>query len=274
MGQNHGDGDSAQSSYRNAHDVVFLGLRDTVFCTECELISYNNSSRCLACGSLAVLSLARVLGGSLRGQETARVVTREEIHAVVGEVLRDTASFMEPHAMVPPAGCGEPQTVWGYASEPTGTLVPALEAGVLRSCDLTGASGAAVAIAEGRRMVCRARAGKTAPELGVEVAQEGLTALCVRTGQPWRCDDAEHEPWANRGACRALGIRSIVVAPIVIPRRVLGVLEVFSPNPSAFDTYHSATVQLIASALAVAIVRGAEKNAAEREALPQPEDVG
>ena len=60
------------ASYRHARDVVFLELRDTVFCTVCELISYNNSPRCLSCGSLAVLSLSRVLGGSLRGEECAR----------------------------------------------------------------------------------------------------------------------------------------------------------------------------------------------------------
>src|ERR1051325_10979239 len=62
------------SSYRKAKDVVFLELRHTVFCTECELISYNNSSCCLACGSVSVLSLARVLGGSLHGQQRAKVV--------------------------------------------------------------------------------------------------------------------------------------------------------------------------------------------------------
>src|SRR5689334_25118495 len=64
------------ASYRKARDVVFLELRDTVFCTECELISYNNSSRCLACSSTAVLSLARVLGGSLHGEQRAKVVTK------------------------------------------------------------------------------------------------------------------------------------------------------------------------------------------------------
>ncbi len=270
MGQNHGGRDSAQSSYRNAHDVVFLGLRDTVFCTECELISYNHSSRCLACGSLAVLSLSRVLGGSLRGQETARVISREEIHAVVGEVLQDTSSFMEPRA--PLAGFPEPpQPEWGYASQ-SGTLVRALQAGALRSCDLTGASGAAIAIAEGRRMVCRARAGRTAPDLGVEVPQEGLTALCVRSGQSWRCDDAEREPWANREACRTLGIRSIVIVPMLLPRRVLGILEVFSPKPSAFDNYHSAAIQLIASALTVAMVRESGRNSGAQETLAQLED--
>lgn len=268
MGQNHGGGSS--TLYRNARDVVFLGLRDTVFCTECELISYNHSPRCLACGSVAVLSLARVLGGSLRGQETARLVGKEEIGSAVGEVLRNTDSVLEQ--IVPLAAFGKAaHAEWDYDQDGIeGMPIPALQAGVVRSCDLTGASGAAVAISDGRRMVCRARAGNTAPDVGVEVSEEGLTALSVRTGRLWRCDDAEREPWANRNACRALGIRSIVVAPIVVPNRVLGVLEVFSPAPSAFSDYHSATVQLIAGALAVAMSLGFSQNRPPegRELLP------
>src|SRR5512135_423125 len=66
-------------SYRSARDVVFLECRDTVFCAECELISYNNSPRCLACGSIAVLSLARVLGGSLLTDDTAKAVPSERV---------------------------------------------------------------------------------------------------------------------------------------------------------------------------------------------------
>ncbi len=274
VGQNHGRG--ASVSYRSARDVVFLGLRDTVFCTECELISYNHSSRCLACGSLAVLSLSRVLGGSLRDQQTARLVREEEIHSIIGEVLRGTDSFVGPPSSVRslPAYSEAGLSAWGYAPcQPTGIPLSALQAGVLRSRDLTGASGAAVAISDGRRMVCRARAGSTAPDLGVEVSQEGLTALSVDTRRLWRCNDVEREPRVNRSVCREMGIRSVVIAPILDPERVLGVLAVFSPSPSAFDEYHSAMVQLIAGAFAVAISRGyAHKPSGPRGELLPPDD--
>ncbi len=213
MGQNHGR--CASVSYRSARDVVFLGLRDTVLCTECELLSANHSSRCLACGSLAVLSLSRVLGGSLRDQQTARLLRREEIHNVVGEVIGWADSFAgqrssAPILLIDEAGVPESDDA---IYQRCGIPLPALEAGVRWSCDLTGASGAAVAICDGRRMVCRARAG-TAPEIGVEVPEQGLTALSIRSRRLWRCDDAEDEPWVNQGACRALGIRSILIAPI------------------------------------------------------------
>jgi GAF domain-containing protein len=246
MGQHHGA----------VSPVVFLGLRDTIFCTECELLSASHSSRCFVCGSLAVLSLSRVLGGSLLGRETARLVRDEEIHSVVGEVVRWTDPFVEQrsNSLATENNAGR-SALDDEICESSGIPLPVLEAGVRRCCDLTGASGAAVAISDGRTMVCRARTGSTAPDIGVEVPPKGLTALAVRSRRLWYCNDAEGDPRANQSACRALGIRSIVIAPIVVPKQVLGVLEVFSPLPFAFDDYRSTAVQLIASALALAIVK-------------------
>jgi len=58
----------------NLREVNFLALQTAVFCIGCELISQNNSATCLACGSQALLSLSRVLGGSLRNQQTAHLI--------------------------------------------------------------------------------------------------------------------------------------------------------------------------------------------------------
>src|SRR5213079_1020055 len=55
-------------------DINFLALQSAVFCVQCELISENNTPACLACGSQAVLSLSRVLGGSLRGQQMPNLI--------------------------------------------------------------------------------------------------------------------------------------------------------------------------------------------------------
>jgi GAF domain-containing protein len=242
------------ASYRQARDVVFLELRDTVFCTVCELISYNNSPRCLSCGSLAVLSLSRVLGGSLRGEECARVVNSAD----TGEVLpAKIAPQPETLAWPPQFGPEYAVAMQAHAMVKSDQPVSVLDFGIERACALTDAIGGAVAMQEGSRMVCRARAGAVAPDLGTEVPDEGITAMCARTGQIWRCDDSEREPWVNRDSCRRLGIRSIVVAPVLAMRRVLGILEVFSPKPAAFDDRHAATVQLMASAIAVASLRDA-----------------
>src|SRR3954470_19397498 len=148
------------ASYRKARDVVFLELRNTVFCTECELIGYNNSSRCLACNSQAVLSLARVLGGSLHGEQRARVV-------------QTTAAAIEAKPQAIPAASWSPEPAYAMAMhastamQSTSAHVPSglsmLQFGVDRARSLTDASGAAIALREGPRLLCRARAGSTAP---------------------------------------------------------------------------------------------------------------
>ena len=48
-------------------------------------------------------------------------------------------------------------------------LEPAISLIAERAKALTGASGAAIALRKGDEMVCRARAGRTAPDLGVRL---------------------------------------------------------------------------------------------------------
>lgn len=235
------------SSYRKAKDVVFLELQHTVFCTECELISYNNAVGCLSCGSVAVLSLARVLGGSLLGEDRAKVLSN----------AAETINATDRPFLVPPphrTGALPFEPAYAMATERAGSAVSMYQFGVERTCALTKATGAAVAMSEGSRMVCRGTSG-IAPEIGAEVPQDGLTAMCARTGELWRSHDTDSEPWVNRDACRKLGIRSIVVAPVLALRKVIGVLEVFSPSTAAFSDDDAATVQLMASAIALASLR-------------------
>src|SRR6266853_3282221 len=70
-----------------ATDVNFLSLQSALFCVQCELLSENNTPRCLGCGSGAVLSLSRVLGGSLRGQQTAHLIADAELDRLVRSLL-------------------------------------------------------------------------------------------------------------------------------------------------------------------------------------------
>ena len=68
-------------------DVNFVSLQTAVFCVQCEMLSDNNTPRCLACGSGAVLSLSRVLGGSLRGQQTTHLIADAELDRLVRSLL-------------------------------------------------------------------------------------------------------------------------------------------------------------------------------------------
>jgi len=100
---------------------------------------------------------------------------------------------------------------------------------------LTQASGAAIALRQGELMVCRARAGSTAPDLGALLdTKSGLSGECVRSGKVLVCDDTESDSRVNLDVCRYLGIRSIAVLPILLEREIVGVFEVFAQEPGAF----------------------------------------
>jgi putative methionine-R-sulfoxide reductase with GAF domain len=115
-------------------------------------------------------------------------------------------------------------------------LEAALQLLAERAQYITGASGAAIALLEGSEMICRASAGHSAPELGAEVQiKSGLTGESVRTRQVLRCDDAETDSRVNRESCRALGIKSVMVVPLIREKEVIGVFELLADRANAFE---------------------------------------
>jgi GAF domain-containing protein len=108
-----------------------------------------------------------------------------------------------------------------------------------RALSLTGASGAALAFLSDDKMICRARAGEPAPPLGAPVdVTRGLSGECVRSAHLVSCEDTENDPRIDPEVCRTLGIGSLIAAPIVSNFRVVGLLEVFSPQPRGFTHAH------------------------------------
>ena len=101
---------------------------------------------------------------------------------------------------------------------------------------ITGATGAAIALRDSGEMVCRASAGPSAPEVGTQLQiNSGLSGESVRTRQTLRCDDAYTDERVNRESCEALGIRSVVVMPLLRDNEVLGVFELFSDKANIFE---------------------------------------
>lgn len=123
---------------------------------------------------------------------------------------------------------------------------------------LTRAGGAAIALAQNGGMMCRARTGLIAPPLGTRIdANSGFTGECVRSGKALRCDDSETDPRVDAETCRRLGLRSILAAPIVYERDVVGVIEVFSADAFAFDEGDVAVLQRLAQTVLLAMSQAA-----------------
>ena len=116
-----------------------------------------------------------------------------------------------------------------------------------RARTLLRGTGAAIAIVDGGPMMCRASVGTGGPPLGTHVdINSGFSGECVRTGKTLRCDDAETDSRIEAVFSKLLGIRSIVAAPIRYEREVVGVLEVFSSQPFAFDEGDLAVLERLA----------------------------
>jgi GAF domain-containing protein len=252
-------------------DANFVSLQSAVFCVQCEMLSDNNTSRCLACGSAAVLSLSRVLGGSLRGQQTAHLIADAELDRLVRSLLYTVpqvaeadedqiefpvaASFSSRHRMRPrhhgPVPTHHPLINAGELD-----LEPGISIIAEKAQALTGATGAAIALRRGTEIVCRARTGRTAPDIGVRLQTDsGLSAECVRSGEVMLCNDAESNPRVDWATCRRMGVRSILVAPLQHFRRTLGVFEVLSSTPHAFDNNDVATMQFLSGMMVATISR-------------------
>ncbi len=266
-----------------ATDVNFVSLQSAVFCVQCELLSENNTTRCLACGSGALLSLSRVLGGSLRGQQTAHLIADAELDRLVRSLLSSVPGSGSPaeaadrqeeyqvgeNAIMPAAAStfSTRHRMRPRHDGPISASHPLINAGEIdlepgisiiaeKAQTLTGATGAAIALRRGNEIVCRARTGRTAPDIGVRLQTDsGLSAECVRTGEVLLCNDAESNPRVDWATCRRMGVRSILVAPLRYFRRTLGVFEVLSSTPHAFDNNDVATMRFLSGMMVATISR-------------------
>ena len=261
-------------------DVNFVSLQSAVFCVQCEMLSDNNTPRCLACGSAAVLSLSRVLGGSLRGQQTTHLIVDAELDRLVRSLLHTVPQVAELGENQEEYRIGEHQLEFPAASTffsrhrmrprhhgPTAVPHALLNAGEIdlepgisiiaeKAQTLTGATGAAIALRRGNEIVCRARTGRTAPDIGVRLQTDrGLSAECVRSGEVMLCNDAESNPRVDWATCRRMGVRSILAAPLRHFQRTLGVFEVLSSTPHAFDNNDVATMQFLSGMMVATISR-------------------
>ena len=131
---------------------------------------------------------------------------------------------------------------------------------------LTGASGSSITLWEGGEMVCRASAGRAAPEAGVGIdTDSGLTAACLRTLQLVRCDYADSDPRVNHDTCRELGVKSVMMTPLLREQEVVGLFELVADRIAAFEERDVAALTRLAE-MAVTAVEHAD---AAQRALPE-----
>src|ERR1700680_2714879 len=125
---------------------------------------------------------------------------------------------------------------------------------------LTRADGAARSFREQWGVVCRASVGD-APEVGSRLQPDSaLTRECFETGTVVVCEDTETDLRVRSATAKSLRLRSAAVVPIQTRRAVpgeeggvLGLIEVLSSRPFAFDLAQVDGLKRVAELLATAL---------------------
>lgn len=119
---------------------------------------------------------------------------------------------------------------------------------------LTSAAGAIVEIAEHDEMIYRAATGMAQGQLGLRLKSNGsLSGLCVETGRVLNCEDSETDARVDRDACRRVGLRSMLVAPLRHHDTVVGVLKVASPVVAHFGPQDARILELVSDLIAASM---------------------
>lgn len=136
-----------------------------------------------------------------------------------------------------------------------------------KAMELTPASGACVELAEGDEMVYAVVGGSLVGQDGLRLnLHTSLSGLSVRTGETTVCTDSEEDPRVDAAACRKVGLRSMIVVPLIHRGATVGVLKVVHPMPGAFSDVDVSTMEPLARFIASSMFHASELEAALRDA--------
>jgi transcriptional regulator with GAF, ATPase, and Fis domain len=128
----------------------------------------------------------------------------------------------------------------------------------------TGASSVAIGLDGEGTMICRAVAGMPLADLGAPINTEsGLTGMAIRRQMSQWCSDTESDLRVDVEVCRQLGVRSIIVVPVLARDTVVGLFAIFSPNPDTFSLSELNQVKELAHSVSEAV------ETASRRSFPQ-----
>jgi PAS domain S-box-containing protein len=121
---------------------------------------------------------------------------------------------------------------------------------------LTNADGVVVELLEGEEMVYRAASPSVRQHLNLRLPARGsLSGLCVQSRTMLTCVDAEADSRVDSAACRKVGVRSMLCAPLIHSAGAVGVVKLMAKSPAAFGREDQEALDLATGAIASALAR-------------------
>jgi TonB family protein len=118
-----------------------------------------------------------------------------------------------------------------------------------RAKNFTGATGAAIALAEGKQFLVCSACG-TSLEAGVPVPlPANFSGFRAQKNNVFRCPDTDKDVTIDGRVCHAARIKSMLVAPVGDLNSLQGVVAVFSSAVNAFNDTHVAVLKTLAEVI-------------------------
>lgn len=150
-------------------------------------------------------------------------------------------------------------------SAEAGGVQDLLQRVVRETIRFTGATGAVVEQLDDDELVAVCADGSLAGTVGRRLPRRGsLSGLATFSEQVQQCDDSACDPRANRAASRENGMHSMLVAPLLFGRVVIGVLKATSERVAAFGPLDRDALQYSAGIIAAALGRELRQEADRR----------
>lgn len=122
---------------------------------------------------------------------------------------------------------------------------------VQRTQIITDAEGASVELIEKDELVYSAASGMAEKFLGLRLnIENSLSGECIQKRMPLISNNIENDERVNKNACRQIGIRSMIVMPLIYDHSVVGVLKVLSAHADHFNNEDIMILELISGLIA------------------------
>ena len=133
-----------------------------------------------------------------------------------------------------------------------------------RAQELTHSAGAVVELLDGEELVYWSASGNVVSQLGTRVdAGRSLSGLCIKTGHVLLCNDSENDSRVDLEACRRVGVRSMLVAPLPYGDTIIGVLKVVAPWVDAYQPEDVRTLELLNTLIGATLSHAAHHTSIE-----------
>ncbi len=125
---------------------------------------------------------------------------------------------------------------------------------------LTGADGAVVELLEDDSIVYRSASGIAEAQLGLRMpVANSLSGYCLTQRTAAVCTDSESDERVNRDACRKVGLRSMVIVPLIAAGQAVAVMKLVWKEPRALDDNEVDIAQLLANMTAMLMHRATQE---------------